>query len=167
MIVPPRGQLGKLLIDRLVAAEDFEILLNVRQRFVVLDQPARRNAERLGAAVEFAEGDAFEPVRALGPFDGIVCNPPYVDPEDTAALATEVRDHEPAEALFAPAGDPDHWVQRLVRESRALLKPGGTLLVELGYDQAARVREWLGGEGLAFDIRADLAGIERVLEVPR
>lgn len=128
-----------------------------------LDQ-AGKNAAALGVTVELVRGDGLEPVRERAPFDGIVSNPPYVDPEDPA-LAVEVREHEPAEALFAPAGDPDHWVRRLVKDARELLRPGGTLLVELGYDQAPRVREWLDGEGVEFTILPDLAGIERVLEV--
>lgn len=129
---------------------------------------AGKNAAALGVAVELVLGDGLAPVRERvtsdGRVDGIVSNPPYVDPDDPA-LAPEVREHEPAEALFAPAGDPDHWVRRLVREARELLKPGGVLLVELGHDQAPRVRAWLESEGVQFTLHADLAGLERVLEV--
>src|SRR5688572_6805925 len=69
---------------------------------------ARENAARLGAAVEFLLGDGLDPF--AGSFDLLVSNPPYVDPSQRDTLAPEVREHEPAEALFAPAGDPDHWV---------------------------------------------------------
>ena len=125
---------------------------------------ARRNAERLDAQVDLLRGDFLAPLPDLERFDLIVCNPPYVDASDAAGLAPEVRAHEPPEALFAPAGDPDHWVRRLV-EAREVLTPRGVLLVELGHDQAVRLRPWLVEEGLAFRIHPDLAGIERVLEV--
>jgi len=126
---------------------------------------ARRNAEALGAAVEFHHGDGVVPVRGQR-FDLVLSNPPYVAPEDREALPPEVREHEPGEALFAPAGDPDHWVRRLVGEAE-LLADGGTLLVELGFDQAQRVSSWLTERGERFRLHEDLAGIPRVLEVSR
>ena len=126
---------------------------------------ARANAERLGAAVELRHGDGLAPLAADAPFDLVVSNPPYVDPAARAALAPEVREHEPAEALFAPAGDPDHWVRRLSEEAPALLAPGGYLLVELGHDQGARVGRALDQRGLRWRTVRDLERIERVLEV--
>jgi release factor glutamine methyltransferase len=119
---------------------------------------ARQNAEALGAAVRFVEGDVLEALDREGRFDLLVCNPPYVDPKDRATLAPEVAEHEPAAALFAPADDPDFWVRTLLERSATWLAPGGTLLVELGLGQAARLR----GSGARF--HRDLAGIERVLE---
>lgn len=128
---------------------------------------ARRNAERLGASVELLAGDGLEPARAHTPFDLVVSNPPYVDPAASGSLEPEVRDHEPPEALFAPADDADHWVRRLVAEGRQLLSMDGALLVELGHDQAARVAEWLDVQGIEHRIHADLAGVPRVLELGR
>ncbi len=130
---------------------------------------ARGNAERLGAAVAFVEGDgpaALEPARAGVPaWDLLVCNPPYVDPAERAELEPDVRDHEPAGALFAPAGDPDHWVRRLLDEALPWLAPGGALLVELGAGQGPRVLALARERGLAARLHPDLAGIPRVLEV--
>jgi len=126
---------------------------------------ARANAERLGAAVELHLGDGLAPLSGAAPFDLVVSNPPYVDPAARAALAPEVREHEPAEALFAPAGDPDHWVRRLADEAPALLAPGGYLLVELGHDQGARAGRLLDQRGLRWRTVRDLEKVERVLEV--
>lgn len=125
---------------------------------------ARANAERLGATVEFLEGDGLAPVRARR-FDLVVSNPPYVDPATRAMLAPEVAEHEPAEALFAPVGKPDHWAELLARAARELLTPGGTLLVELGFDQAVRLRATLADLGLPLVFTRDLERVERVLEV--
>jgi release factor glutamine methyltransferase len=120
---------------------------------------ARANAEALGATVRFVEEDFLEALDREGDrFDLLVCNPPYVDPKDRATLAPEVAEHEPAAALFAPAGDPDFFVRTLLERARAWLAPGGTLLVELGAGQAERLR------GSRARFHRDLAGIERVLE---
>ena len=129
---------------------------------------AMRNAARLGADVAFHEDDGFAPFagrEAL--FDLIVSNPPYVRPDERDDLPTDVREHEPASALFAPEGEPDHWVGRVVREGLALLKDGGVALVELGHDQAPRVAEKLRARDLRFRLHEDLAGIERVLELEK
>jgi release factor glutamine methyltransferase len=126
---------------------------------------ARRNAERLGAAIVFHHGDALAPLAAGAPYDLVVSNPPYVDPAERGTLAPEVRDHEPPEALFAPAGDPDFWARRLVAEAVPLLAPGGWLVVELGHGQGARVERWLAGKALPWRLHRDLERIERVLEV--
>jgi len=131
---------------------------------------ARANARRLGAVVEVVLGDG--PGAALGgglagPFDWIVSNPPYVDPADRATLAPELVEYEPDEALFAPAGDVDHWVRRLLDEGPALLAEGGRIFVELGVGQAQRAPALAEERGFACRVHPDLARIGRVLEAWR
>lgn len=130
---------------------------------------ARSNADALGAAVELLQGDDVAPLRRAHPggLDLLVSNPPYVDPRERDALDPDVRDHEPAVALFAPPGDGEHWVRRLLDEGLALLRPGGLLLVELGAGQAPRVRALLAERGLRGELHRDLGGVERVLAVER
>jgi len=137
---------------------------------------ARANAEALEAEIELLEGDGAGPARTLGPFNLIVSNPPYVvrgGPLDSGAssasgaLDADVAKHEPALALFAPDGDPDHWVRRLLRAAGELLAPGGALLVELGYDQKERALALAAEAGFAAEVRADLAGVPRVLVATR
>ena len=126
---------------------------------------AMDNAARLGAEVDFHESDGLELWKgSTERFDFIVSNPPYIDPAGAGGLPADVRDHEPPEALFAPEGEPDHWAERLVREGLPLLRPGGALFVELGFDQAPRLRD-LFPKALGATYHADLAGIERVLEI--
>src|SRR5690606_13830040 len=100
-------------------------------------------------------------------FDLVVANPPYVTHEESAELAPEVRDHEPATALFAPKGDPDHHLVRLLDGLRAWLAPGGTLLVELGHRQGARAKGLAESRGLEARLHRDYGGIERVFETRR
>jgi release factor glutamine methyltransferase len=120
---------------------------------------AQENARTLKAQVEFAAcdlGTAFAPAR----FDLIVSNPPYVAERDRATLQPEVRDHEPALALFAGA-DGLAVYRRLIPEAARLLRSGGWLMMELG--DAAAVREMLVDTWQDIEIHNDLAGIPRVV----
>jgi len=131
---------------------------------------ARRNAEALAATrVEFGHGDGYallaQHARAQGAFDLVVANPPYVGRDESADLAPEVRDHEPASALFAPEGDPDHHLVRLLDLTPSVLARSGTLLVELGHKQGTRAKPLAEARGLEARLHRDYGGIERVLEV--
>jgi release factor glutamine methyltransferase len=123
---------------------------------------ATRNAKRhdVDARIDFREADVFEGV--TGSFDMIVSNPPYIPDEQIEALQTEVRDFEPRRALSGGRDGTD-VISRIVAEAPKFLKPGGSLLMEIGFDQAARVKElfekdlWPGLEFLP-----DLQGIPRI-----
>ncbi|MBS0345762.1 MAG: peptide chain release factor N(5)-glutamine methyltransferase [Proteobacteria bacterium] len=120
---------------------------------------ARGNAERLGAAVRFIESDWFSAVDATG-FDFIVSNPPYIADEDPHLNDGDVR-FEPRTALASGAAGLDD-LRRITLEAPAFLAPGGWLLMEHGYDQAAMVRDLLVSSGFQEVASAlDLAGIER------
>jgi len=132
---------------------------------------ARRNAVRHGvdARVHFLECDL------LGAFSGsplafdlIVSNPPYVGRDEAGELAREVRDHEPHAALFGGATGVEMYA-RLVEQAGALLRPGGILVLELGYNSLEHVRAifdaHLRWRNVAITL--DLAGIERVMAAER
>jgi len=123
---------------------------------------ARANAERLGAAVTFVEGDLGAPLAAHAPFTLIVANLPYIPTGELAALSADVRT-EPAVALDGGVDGLD-LVRRLVAEAPGLLAPGGVLALEIGAGQAEATRALL--QAAAFtdvQTRRDLAGIERVV----
>lgn len=127
---------------------------------------AAKNAAALGAGVTFHHGDGLEVAVALaeegGPFDLVVSNPPYVEPEEREDLSPEVREHEPALALYAPAGDPDYWIRSLADLRPRILARGGTMLIELGHLQGRRADALTGDTG---QVHMDLAEIPRVLEL--
>lgn len=127
---------------------------------------ARKNAAVLGAGVTFHEGDGLGIAEALaaesGPFDLVVSNPPYVEPEEREDLSPEVREHEPPLALYAPPGDPDFWIRSLANLRSTVLAPGGTMLLELGHLQGARAAALAGNLG---SVHNDLSDIPRVLEL--
>lgn len=127
---------------------------------------ARRNATRHGVEkrVEFRQGDLFAAVPAGATFDLVASNPPYVTPAELAALAPDVRDHEPRLALD---GGPDGlaFYRRIAAGVGAVLKPGGWLLVEIGATQDGAVRAVLG-ERPELDVGKtlkDAAGLPRVV----
>lgn len=127
---------------------------------------ARDNARRLGLAdrVSFHEGDLLAPLEALaGRIDLVASNPPYVDPADVASLAPEVRDHEPAIALFPPR-EPLAVYRRLLPEAARFLRPGGYALVEIGRGQSRDVAALAASAGLVVErIIPDLADIPRTV----
>ena len=118
----------------------------------------------------FVYGDLL-PER-LGPtierFDLIVSNPPYVPEGDRAALQPEVRDYEPAEALFAGPDGLD-VIRRLIPAAAPRLTPGGYLIFEIGVGQDAAVAQLISATpGLKMvGLRNDLQGIPRTVVVQR
>jgi release factor glutamine methyltransferase len=122
---------------------------------------AQGNSRRLAALVDFVECDLGS---ALGDhtFDIVVSNPPYVAEKDRGTLAREVSEHEPALALFAGPDGFDVYA-RLIPEAARLLKPGGRLILELGFQSLEAVRGMLGGGWDNIEVVADLAQVPRVL----
>ncbi len=121
---------------------------------------ARHNAERLGLGgrAAFRIGDWGEGLE--GRFDLILCNPPYV--EESAALAPDVRDYEPYEALFSGADGLDD-IRRLAPQIPALLAPGGIACIEIGHMQGLAATALFAAQSLKTAIRQDLAGRDRCL----
>jgi release factor glutamine methyltransferase len=125
---------------------------------------AASNARKLAATVVFVECDLGSALAGAS-FDVVVSNPPYVPERDRPTLAREVRDHEPELALFA--GDDGLSVyRRLIPDALRLLAPGGWLIMELGHDSLAPVREMLAGWD-EIEVVNDLAGIPRVVVAQR
>ena len=125
---------------------------------------ARANFEALGLAarVEVVCADALAAFDG-GDFDLVVSNPPYVPRDEIDTLEPELR-HEPRAALD---GGPDGLdvIRAIAREApRALASSGGSLLIEVGADQASTVSDLLCAAGLdAVCCHRDLAGIDRVV----
>jgi release factor glutamine methyltransferase len=123
---------------------------------------ARANAERLGAAVTFVEGDLGAPLAPHAPFTLIVANLPYIPSGDLPALPADVRS-EPALALDGGA-DGLELVRRLVAHAPGLLGPGGALALEIGAGQAEATRALLEAAGFTdVQTRKDLASVDRVV----
>ena len=125
---------------------------------------AIENARGLGAEVRVVVCDLMAAIRSAT-MDLIVSNPPYVPAADEHGLQREVRDWEPHVALFAGETGFELY-ERIVADAPRVLRPGGWLVMELGFGSHNRVAEMLSGwENLR--IEPDLAGIPRVIAAQR
>src|SRR6202050_2335419 len=127
---------------------------------------ARRNATHHAVAdrIYFLQSDLLEALRRDShSFDLIVSNPPYVGHNESAELQREVRDHEPDVALFGGPTGVEIYA-RLIEEAGELLRPGGMLVLELGYNSTEHVRAILAEQKCWANVSFtnDLAGIPRV-----
>lgn len=96
----------------------------------------------------------------LGTFDLILCNPPYVEVD--ADLAPDVRDFEPASALFAGAEGLDDY-RILIPPLRGLMNEGAVAIFEIGANQAEPVTALAQRHGFAAKVRQDLANRPRAV----
>ncbi len=134
---------------------------------------ARRNAARHKVCdrIQFHQcdllGSFLRPSPAMShescSLDLVVSNPPYVGRNEKQGLQHEVREHEPELALYAGEGGNDFY-EPLIRQAAERLKPGGILVLELGYNSLPAVRPLLENPAWRnVGVTNDLAGIPRVL----
>lgn len=121
-------------------------------------------AAGLSARVRLVAGDLLAPLASLaGGLDMIVSNPPYLPTGIIPSLPREVAGFEPRLALD---GGPDglRVIRRIVAEAPGLLRSGGTLLMEIGEEQAGLVASLMAAEGFSrIAARRDLRGVERFI----
>ena len=121
---------------------------------------ARENLARtpVDGRMEFRQGDLLAGIS--GPFDLVVSNPPYVSPEDFDTLEPEVRLFEPRDAIVGVGVGAE-----IAGAARAVLSPGGWLLLECGDGQAADLAAEFERLDYGDVVRTrDLADRERVVE---
>jgi len=131
---------------------------------------ARENATQLKVAdrIQFLRTSLFDSLTRQCKFTIICANPPYVAPEDTNTIPTEVVDHEPHTALFAPEGGLS-LLRTIIAGAGDYLASRGLLIMEIGYDQADRILTILD-QNPDLDkpsILPDLAGLLRVATAVR
>jgi release factor glutamine methyltransferase len=139
---------------------------------------ARRNAARHSVAdrIHFLESDLSQPLpqsalrqinSGVSNFDLLVSNPPYIPRRDAHTLAPEVRDHEPAIALYGGEAGYELYAS-LVALAALHLKPGGIFVAELGHDSLPAVQPLLdSNHWTSVGVTNDLAGIPRVIAAER
>jgi release factor glutamine methyltransferase len=128
---------------------------------------AVRNAQRVGvvAQIVFLESDLLACL--LEPdfprlFDFVVSNPPYVGHDELADVQREVREFEPRLA-WGDLAQGEEIYARLFPQAHRLLKPGGCVVVEIGYNKKDAVLSLLGEGWQDHEVCPDLAGIPRVI----
>jgi release factor glutamine methyltransferase len=121
---------------------------------------ARRNSQEHAVEIAFVRSDWFESI-GPDPFDLIVSNSPYVAAGDPHLERGDVR-FEPRIALVG-GDDGLACIHRVATGARQYLRPGGSLVLEHGYDQAERCVALLRELGyMAIADFPDLAGLPRV-----
>jgi release factor glutamine methyltransferase len=128
---------------------------------------AQWNAQRLQVAerLTWVCGDLVTPLQGRKrDFALCVGNLPYVTTVEWQQLPREIKGYEPPEALRG-GDDGLSLIRRLIATSPAVLAPGGSLLLEVGWRQAAAVAECIraGGQFQDVGVYQDMAGIDRVV----
>ena len=146
-------------------------LPNARVLLGELDDEAlkicRQNVRRSGLSgrVTSMKIDAREkPARALGEFNFLVSNPPYIPSRDVDTLDPSVREHEPHLALDGGEDGLDFY-RSITSKWKDALRPGGTMIFEVGYDQADAVEQMMALAGYHdIDTKLDTQQIWRAVE---
>lgn len=141
---------------------------------IAIDISARALEQATANAVSHDVGDRFLAVQgdylsaigavaSSGGVDWVISNPPYIASSVVAGLKREVRLHDPNQALDGGLDGLDAY-RSLTERAAGILRPGGHMALEIGYDQAdavGRLLEQVGFE--AIETIQDLAGLDRVL----
>lgn len=142
-----------------------------RARAIAVDLSAKaiamatRNAERHGVAdrLQLRVGSWCEPLTPGETFDVVVSNPPYVESDIIGELSLEVGQFDPKLAL--DGGEDGLGAYRAITACLGgRVKPGGTVLVEIGSEQGFEVGALISAAGFSqIDIKKDLAGLDRLV----
>jgi release factor glutamine methyltransferase len=131
---------------------------------------ARRNGARYAPAVEFAQLDILTqlPTIGAGALDVLVSNPPYVRESERPLMRENVLAWEPATALFVPDSDPLLFYRRLAELGQVLLRPGGSIYLEINEALGEETAALLVGPGWAeVQLVADMFGRARMVQARR
>ncbi len=128
---------------------------------------AAANAARNGVEVDFVKADILDPADnfAAGGYDVIVSNPPYIPISERAEMSPNVKDHEPAAALFVSDGDPLVFYRGIGLRAMKWLRPEGALYFEVHENYAAQVCELLREQGFSdVEWRGDINDKPRMVK---
>ncbi len=126
---------------------------------------AKGNAMQLGTEVNFVQLDFLsnEERSSLPPFDLVVSNPPYIPVSDRLSMDANVRDHEPATALFVADDDPLIFYRVLASFGKEKLNASGTLYMEIHEDMGNEIMALLEEQGYYPELKKDMQGKDRMV----
>jgi release factor glutamine methyltransferase len=125
---------------------------------------AKRNAQALKAKVKFSRLDILNESLKGEKFDLIVSNPPYISIEEKAGLSNNVLDYEPHLALFASETDDLIFYRTIAKAAKELLKPSGSLAVEINERLGEEVKSIFYDSELSnIQLKMDYAGKARIV----
>ncbi len=112
----------------------------------------------------FRKSDLFSKIRPEEKFDVIVSNPPYIPIKEKPHLQIEVREFEPAAALFTSDEDGIEFYKAIISEAKNFLNLHGYIAFEIGLNQACKIKKIFEDRGFSdINILKDVTGIDRVI----
>lgn len=118
--------------------------------------------------IRVVQGDMTEWNPESASLDVVVSNPPYVDESEKAGMEANVRDYEPAEALFVPDSDPLKFYRAIAPEALKGLKPGGRLYFEINPRHADELKAMLAHDGFTnVELWRDAQGAYRYIKAQK
>ncbi len=131
---------------------------------------ARKNALSNQVEINFLQENILKRNIIIGSdyFDIIVSNPPYVRESEKQEISVNVKDHEPAEALFVGYDDPLVFYQRIAKIAMNLLNPAGKLFLEINQYLGIETVRLLKNSGFEdVVLRKDLNGNDRMIRAEK
>ena len=122
----------------------------------------QKNAQNLGAKVQFYKSDMFKNLNDCGKFDIIISNPPYIPTQDIQNLDVEVKDYDPVMSLDGGDDGLDFY-KIIARKAPEYLKEGGRLYLEIGFDQGESVKALLSRNFVDIEVIKDYDDNDRIV----
>ncbi len=118
--------------------------------------------------IRVVQGDMTKWSPKSASLDVVVSNPPYVDESEKAGMEANVRDYEPAEALFVPDSDPLKFYRAIAPEALEGLKPSGRLYFEINPRHADELKAMLAHDGFTnVELWRDAQGAYRYIKAQK
>jgi len=124
---------------------------------------AKENATNLHAEISWMQEDILDTTYLPNQFDIIVSNPPYIPFKENVNMQVQVKNFEPAIALFVTNEDPLIFYRTIARLGKQYLSPNGQLFFEMHYDQGKALLALFDEMGYHAELRQDMFGKDRML----
>jgi release factor glutamine methyltransferase len=124
---------------------------------------AKLNAEKLNTQIEWISQDILMSASMPGNYDIIVSNPPYIPFNEKVNMQIQVKNYEPALALFVTNEDPLIFYRIIARLAKQCLNPNGQLFFEMHYDQGKAIQSLFEEMGYHAELRKDMFGKDRMI----
>ncbi|TNE81956.1 MAG: peptide chain release factor N(5)-glutamine methyltransferase [Bacteroidetes bacterium] len=131
---------------------------------------AQKNTEQLHSNAQFKQVDILDSDQwdALGQFDLVVSNPPYITEAEKLAMHQNVMQHEPHTALFVSDADPLLFYRSIARFGLQAMQPGGQLFYEINANFGQEMLSLMASLNYSsLELRNDMQGKERMLRAHR